>query len=144
VFPTTAPNRNPDDLEEMLFVSTLTNFFFNSASGYLPFNHRITIKSAKKDDVLLIFSREGPAKFLPASEAQSVRRVYIAHADANGSFQYISMSKRLNISSPENLPRGVIHGDASIAVLRFTGRLDASAPRFARVEPADVTIQIAK
>jgi hypothetical protein len=141
-FPTTIPHRNPDDLEEMLFVTTLPNLYLGFGTGSLPYNYRVTIKSARKDDVFLVLDRQGPLKFLmPDISVSSVRRVYIVPTNANGSFQFISSSKRLNLSSPEDLPRGVIDGDGNIAVLRFTGRLDASAPRFARVEPADVTIQ---
>jgi hypothetical protein len=144
-FPTTSPSRNPDDLEEMLFVTTLPNLYLGFGTGSPPHNYRITVKSARKDDVFLVLDRQGPLKFLmPDISVSSVRRVYIAPADANGSFQFISSSKRLNLSSPEDLPRGVIDGDGSIAVLRFTGRLDSGAPRFARVEPSDVTVQAVK
>jgi hypothetical protein len=114
----------------------------------VEYDHHLRIRDGRPGDVFLILSREGltsmsdPFNDIKPRSVQIARRTYIAHVGADNTIIYKSPSKRLSVIQSNQLTPCVNNGDGTIAVLRFSGRIDSRATEtLTKVAPADVTVQ---
>jgi hypothetical protein len=145
LFPSLIPNRSDSEREDILFASTYQQAFGQRGKPQPSWKHTLKIKTAKRGEVYIVLSREGPTDLMSAPEEwqviENIRRAFIAPVSVDGTITYTSLSKTLTVSSDTNLPRCMIGGAGTISVLRFTGRIDAANPNnLVKVPAADVMI----
>ena len=136
--------------EDRLVVTTFLNPIVFRVSTDVGYGFRIKVPNTRVGDVIVVLSREGPTDLFQTARGQtqvlqSVRRAFMGPVGADGTVFIKSPSKSIIVSSPDKLPRCVSDGAGTISVLRFSGRIDASATdTLTRVAPEDVAVQAVK
>jgi hypothetical protein len=146
-FPATVASTNPTRVsdEQIYAESSDSNDFRPEIQKWLDKKFGLRVEDAKPGDVYAVLSRikAEAGAFMPASEAQSLRRASVHAISKDGALEYRSFESDLKFISSVKETTANEKGKSGVAVLvRFTGNLNARAPSFEIISPDRITVSV--